>query len=476
MPSLLAGLGTLVLVYDLTRRLWNREAGLWAGLVLLFTLQFVLQARAGQIDATLCFFTTLSLYALLRHLLLGHGWSWYVLGGFAAGLGVITKGVGFLPLLVLLPYVYARRRKWHLPNVTGTPLQWSGAPLAFAGAVALWLVPMLWAVAASGDPALESYRDEILFQQTVSRYVTAWHHQRPFYYYFGVMLSLWLPLVFLLPWLVPRWIAKLREHDARVLLLLGWAVLVLIFFNLSPGKRGVYILPALPALAVASGEWLRGLWQRPDVQRAGAALGLFVVLICAAAFVYLSWIAPERMDALREQYGLKYLAPLAVAVVFGSVALIACGVRRGMLACAWVLGLGWLLASLTVYPQINTARSGANFVARLEEVADPARELGLLAYREQFLLYLGRPSVNFGHRRWPEGPLESYDAARWLGEDRNRQLLVPDALLAPCFLDARERVDLGVSADRRWFLVSGPVSADCASSGNSGHVIHYGPK
>jgi 4-amino-4-deoxy-L-arabinose transferase-like glycosyltransferase len=475
LPSFLAGLGTLVLVYDLTRRLWNREAGLWAALVLLFALQFTMQARAAQIDATLCFLTTLSLYALLRHLLLRDGWKWYVLGGFAAGLGVITKGVGFLPLLVMLPYGYARWRRWPLPRLEGTTLQWSSVALAFLLAIALWFVPMLIAVQTSGDAALQAYRDEILFQQTVSRYATAWHHHKPFYYFLGVMLTQWLPLVALLPWLVPRWREHLRGRDARLLLLLGWVLLVLIFFSLSPGKRGVYILPALPALAVASGEWLRGLWQRPDVQKAGAVFGLLIVLASAAAFIYLTWLAPERASELSEQYEVRYLTPLAGIAVLGSIALIVCGVQRGVLGCAWVLGLAWLVVSFTIYPQINGARSAKDFVAHLEQLADPQRELGLLAYKEQFLLHLTRPSVNFGHRRWREGPAESYDAARWLAERPDRQLLVAEDQLEPCFATARERIDVGTSSREHWFLVSGPVNSDCASQGRPQNVIHYSP-
>jgi 4-amino-4-deoxy-L-arabinose transferase-like glycosyltransferase len=74
LPSLLGGLGTLMLVYDLGRRLWSREAGLAAALLLLFTVQFALQARRAQLDAVLVFFTVLSLYCLLRQLLLGGGW------------------------------------------------------------------------------------------------------------------------------------------------------------------------------------------------------------------------------------------------------------------------------------------------------------------------------------------------------------------------------------------------------------------
>src|SRR5512147_608386 len=45
LPSLLGGLGTVLLVYDLVRRARGREAGLATGLVLLLTFQFVWQAR-----------------------------------------------------------------------------------------------------------------------------------------------------------------------------------------------------------------------------------------------------------------------------------------------------------------------------------------------------------------------------------------------------------------------------------------------
>src|SRR5215217_5812131 len=58
LPSLLAGVGTVVLVYDLLRRVRGREVALTGGFMLLLTFQFVWQARQAQIDATLCFFTT----------------------------------------------------------------------------------------------------------------------------------------------------------------------------------------------------------------------------------------------------------------------------------------------------------------------------------------------------------------------------------------------------------------------------------
>ena len=102
LPSLLAAIGCVVLVYDLARRLWNRETRRGSRrCALLMTVQFVWQARQAQIDATLCFWTTLgSTDCCVICCSAPHGAGMRSAGPHA-GLGIITKGVGFLPLLVL---------------------------------------------------------------------------------------------------------------------------------------------------------------------------------------------------------------------------------------------------------------------------------------------------------------------------------------------------------------------------------------
>ena len=107
-----------MLVYDLLRRVRGRDVAFTTALTLLITFQFVWQFRQAQIDATLCCLTTLSLYGLLRHLFAGPAFGWFCVGWAAAGLGVITKGVGFLPLLALIPYSVLALRGW--PS-TATP-------------------------------------------------------------------------------------------------------------------------------------------------------------------------------------------------------------------------------------------------------------------------------------------------------------------------------------------------------------------
>ncbi|MBK7249554.1 MAG: glycosyltransferase family 39 protein [Gammaproteobacteria bacterium] len=328
LPSLLAGLGTLVLVYDFIRRVAGREAGLLAGLTLVSTLQFLLAMRGAQIDGTLCFLATFSLVALLRHLLLGPAWGWYAAGGFAAGLGVITKGVGFLPILVLLPYVAMRLGGWTgLSRIEGGGARWALAPLALLGAICVWFLPMVLAVAASGTPELAAYRDGILFQQTITRYAQAWHHGEPWHYFFtAVIPGLWLPWSLLLFWLVPRWVDAWPRRDARTWLPLAWVAIVLLFFSFSSGKRGIYVLPALPALAISAAPFLPALFARASIRRASLALaGLLVLAGIAFAGAQLLG-APWAQELLRE-------APAGLA---------------GPVVAFAALGLAaWLLAALS---------------------------------------------------------------------------------------------------------------------------------
>src|SRR5690606_18090832 len=96
--------------------------------------------------------------------------------------------------------------------------------------------------------------------------INAWHHVQPPWYYAQTIATLWLPGALLLPWLLPAWWRRLRRGDARQVLLLGWVALVLLFFSLSPGKREVYIFPALPAACLAAAPLLPALLRRRGVQ------------------------------------------------------------------------------------------------------------------------------------------------------------------------------------------------------------------
>jgi len=476
LPSLLAGLATLWLVYDLGRRAWSREAGLASALLLAVSVQLVIQARVAQIDMLLTFFTTGALYGIGRHLLAGPDWRAYAAGGFAAGVGVITKGTGFLPLLLLLPYFLLRRAGFRGLWIGSGGARWWLAPAAALAGIALWLVPMVLAVGLSGDPRLAAYRDEILFQQTVTRYAASWAHHSPWYYFLvEVIPPLWLPGTLLLPWLLPRWRAAWRARDGREGLLLGWILLVVLFFSASPGKRGVYVLPALPAFALAAGPFLADLWTRRGVQRALFWLAALVPLVAGAAVAYLGLLRPDKMAELADRYDVTSLAPLGAVAVAGAVVLAWLRPSRGAFAWAAVLALVTWIQGFWINPMINGARSGRDFVATVEQAASPGSELGFLAYREQYLLYLTRPITNFGHRRvLREGEQEVDDGARWLNASPGRELVVDDVRRQQCFASAPAK-SLGHANRRDWFLVAPPADAACAERGDPDAVLVYVP-
>jgi 4-amino-4-deoxy-L-arabinose transferase-like glycosyltransferase len=468
LPSFLAAFGCIALVYDLGRRLWNREAGLAGALALLFTVQFVWQARQAQIDATLCFWTTLSLYGLLRHVLLGPSWRWYTIGWAAAGLGVITKGVGFLPLLILVPFAMLRDPRWQPRKASGGGARWLLGPLAFLAAISIWLVPML--IAANNDPTMAAYRDEILFDQTIKRYGNAWQHREPFWYFLvEVIPALWLPLTLLVPWLFVHWRDALRSFDLRIALLASWIVLVVLFFSFSTGKRGLYVLPAVPALALLSAPYLAQVATRRGAQRAMFILAAVASGLCAATWIYLL-VRPDRRADIVGAYGLDPLGPPILMTIAGAVVCAIARPRRGFFAFGGVLAIALLIISFSVNPQLNDARSGESFVARIEQAADPRHELGLVAFKEQYVLQARRPIVHFGHARWREADKEMADAALWLSERAGRQLVINHEARALCFSNAPAQ-SLGNANRSEWYLVRGGADPSCVARGKR-HVAH----
>lgn len=475
LPSLLAGVGMLMLTYDLARRLWGPQTALHAGLLLLLCVQFTAQARSAQLDALVSFWITLGLYGLLRHLVLGPDWRWYFVGWFAMGLGVITKGVGILPVFLFIPWLILKlyRPDW-LPPTGGRSWRWWAGPLVMLAAVSLWLLPMLIHVAISGSPELIAYRDDILFRQTAERYANSWGHIRPLWYYLlNVIPWAWFPLTLLLPWLLPAWWRRMRDGDAVTWLLLGWVVCVLLFFSLSPGKRGVYILPAVPAMALAAAPLITRLLNRSSVQRVALIFVVLVAVGAAALLAALLIFMPGRAAELSARYEIELWGLIAAIGGLALFALLA-GWRAGGAGMMTIFLLGmWQLHGWLGYPLFDPVRSGSDLMKITMSKVSPGQELALVGWKEQFLLYVDRPVYHFGYRR--DVAAEYADAVAWLAGAGNRRLMVPRDELAPC-LDPRLAQQLAYRHRRDWVLV-GPeaLKDDCRSGGVPAHVRYYVP-
>ena len=462
LPSLLAGLLTIALTYDLGRRLWNRKIGLYAGWALLLTAQFTLQMKRAQIDPVLTAWVTLAHYGLLRHLLRGPDWRMWTLGWFAAGLGVITKGVGIIALFVMIPAIAAT---WWQRGITSTWWRdwrfWLG-PAALLVAISLWLGPMLTAVRLAPTAEHVAYVEDILFRQTVERYAESWTHIRPVWYFAGVMASAWLPLMLAMPWALAPWKRRILRGDSRVLLLLGSWLLIVLFFSVPPGKRDMYILPALPLACLAFAPLLPGL-----LRRSGPRLLLLGFVLALALALCLSGLAMLFTDPGFEQRfllmrgirtgsdGAAWLVlGMAIAALLG--ALIAMGGRVVAGAVTGLAGM-WIAFGLGGAVVLNDASSSRGLMALVARQIGPNAELGLVGWREQQLLMSQSHTTEFGFKRPEKDQLES--ALLWQAQSpRDRWLLIAGSAVPQGSRDG-ELLALGIANRRTWWLLPGRASS-----------------
>jgi 4-amino-4-deoxy-L-arabinose transferase-like glycosyltransferase len=467
LPSTFAAIGTLLLVHDLGKRLWNPQVAFWAVLVLAFTPQFLLQGKVAQIDALVTFWITLGCYGLVRHFITGPHWRWYFVSWIAMGLGIMTKGVGFLPLLMLLPLalwvknpaaVNEEDKVWRWRALAGL--------LVLLLTVACWLGPMLWQVNAQGTDELLAYRNNILFRQTAERYANAWGHLKPWHYFLTQAMPLvWFPLPFMALAMIQPLAALLRA-DAKLRVLLVWVALVVLFFSLSKGKREVYILPALPMLALVMAVlWNEARAGKPARVLAAVlpwVLGLVAVAIAGLGAV-IQW-APHKLSARLQEYG-DLLDTLGLPLVGLGVVLLVLLValrQRDLFVRMAVNSLAiWVFASLVAWPRVDPHRTPQQIMDDVEGHLPAGAELGLLQFKEQFLLFSQRQLTHFSYLAKIEE--QERRAWIWVNEAPRRFVLAPTDAALSCF-DFSRGVSLGEAHRREWVLLgSDALATECAA-------------
>ena len=460
LPSLLAGLLTLGLTWDLGRRLWNPRVGLFAAAALLSTFLFVFQVKRAQIDPLEMAWITLANWGLLRHCLCGPDWRAFWLGCFAAGLGVITKGVGVLALLMLLPYAYARARGWQgVTRPSGAGWRWFLGAVTFFAAIALWLAPMLIAATSRGTPEYAAYVNDILFHQTADRYAGNWSHSKPFWYFLPVLLFNFFPLSLAYPGAIARWWRARGAADPRWFLPLAWVVLVVVFFSLAHGKREVYVMPALPMLALAMAPYLQDIVQTRWL-RTFAFVATLIGGLALVALAVLSWSGHAPMiQKLMTARGLNggWSLPWMVGAIGAWLLASALWFRpdRGVQALLAGIGGLWLIVGFWAYPVLNDSSSAAGVMRRAGAIIGPQAELGLVAWKEQNLLQADRPARDFGFNQTWDRQLTA--ALRWQAQAPGRRwLFIREKAMGAC-IDRVRAIRVGQANRRDWWLV--PVAA-----------------
>jgi dolichol-phosphate mannosyltransferase len=257
---------TVLVTYFWGQRTAGHRAGLAGALVLCLSMRFVYLGRMVTMDVLLCLWVVMALAAAhtaTHRSLLGRR-AWF-LSALACGLGLLTKGPVALVLVMVPVFAYQL-----LDPRTARPGLWMWLSyLALAvGLACPWFVML-----AVWDG---SYLEYFFWKHNVLRYVAAFDHEEPAWYYLpGLFLGMlpWslllIPLVGFIGRRSPRAAAC---RPAALGFFLFAALWGLLFFSAAGCKRAGYVLPVMPPLALALGCYLDAALPRAKVQRARAVL------------------------------------------------------------------------------------------------------------------------------------------------------------------------------------------------------------
>ncbi len=301
-PSALAGVGSVVLTFQLGRLMFDTRTGLLASCLFTSALMFAVLARAATPDSLLIFCITASLTSFVAGVaarrgghfsgtldrrtgqpapIHDHGLPALACVGMYVGMGlaVLAKGpIGVvMPLGIVGSYLlffdgveaapagsgrlrrlaryFAPRRIFRV--ISTLRLGW-GLPL-----VALVAFPwyILVAMRTNGE-----WVTGFLGTHNVGRFLHPMQHHQglPIYYVVAILAGFFPGSVFLPVALWPM-ITAVRDngvHRSAAAFLLCWVGCFVGFFTLAATKLPNYVVPCYPALAVATGVWLSTAFSR----------------------------------------------------------------------------------------------------------------------------------------------------------------------------------------------------------------------
>jgi len=323
LPSALAQVVTVLLVYAISRSVWGRRAGLLAGLVMTTATMALILGRVARMDAVLVALMAAMLLACLRLMSDAHRPRlWVALLYVSAGLGLLTKG----PVAILIPGV----AMVSTILLTG---RWADIrrlrPLI--GVAIMLLISAPWFLYMHYRfPPVEAGARGFLYeffvrQNMVRATAETFGEAKPPGYLVAVLLAGFIPWTLFLP---AAFLHRLRsdwrgrKRRPAGVLLLAWTAAVLVLFSASKTQFGHYVLPAFPPLAILTGAYLGDrLGDRERSRLFRLLLGATLALCLALAVVVI--LARQGIDAGRP---VRVSTLVAVTTVL-TVSLV-CLVRR----------------------------------------------------------------------------------------------------------------------------------------------------
>jgi 4-amino-4-deoxy-L-arabinose transferase-like glycosyltransferase len=357
-PSALFCLGTLLCTFWIGRRLCDPLTGLLAACILGTSRAFLELGHTCLVDAGLVFWSTLAVAAGLEGDRRDQR-RWWLLSALGVGGAFLSKGpVGLLLPGVALGGFLLWERRGHL--LRGLPWAWMLLlVVVLAGA---WLGPL------SKAGYLQAYVEE-----HHRRLGSGVEHAGPPTFYLVRVWEDFAPWSGLLPFLAAWLWVRGRAGVLPLRLPLAWFLGCLLLLSIPSSKRGLYLLPAFPALAVMLAAMLADAGKTG--WRAGwrLALGGMLARIASAALAVAAYGGRHGFGVAEAAAALGGLLAVSGAVRearrdrFGPAALTA----ASGLVLAWV----WMLVVWA--PRQDAFRAPGPLIQAALRAAPGAEVVGL---------------------------------------------------------------------------------------------------
>jgi len=324
LPSVLAILSTVFVVFFIGKKVFGRDVALTASIVLMASLFIPNIAKIAVVDSSLLFCETLAVLSLLVYLR-SPEWKWNLLFWLSIATGLLLKGPPILILtggLWVFLFIFHPQRK----RLIGTH-PWIFLPLA--------LLPLLlWGYLVwLRDPEyIQWILDWYIFKRVGGSVMG--QSGPPGYYLLIIVLSF---LVFLpvLPAAFWDFFKRLRQRDEITLMLAGWLIFGWWFYELLPSKLPAYAIAALPAVAILISRQLLEIDKKDYAyQKLTSIFSVIFVLLfflVAVSLIYAAFILIGREAAVRVIFLMFLLWPLSF--ISGTL----------MFAKRYVYGIGGLI-------------------------------------------------------------------------------------------------------------------------------------
>jgi 4-amino-4-deoxy-L-arabinose transferase len=274
----------------------SRTCAFFSALVFLLSFQVMGLGVFCVLDSVFSFFVTAAMIAFFfgytqatqaRKRIL------FSLCGLACGLGFLTKGLlaFVLPVIIILPFLVWERRFKELLRFAWIPM------------VTAILVVLPWSIMIHRrEPDFWHY---FVWTEHVNRFLRPEHGQHPFpvWFFIPVLLGGALPWTFLLPLGLGRHsLKKLLPKGAALRFAVCWFAMPFIFFSLSSGKLGTYILPCFAPLALLTSVGLQKLRQSGKTKGLSIIGGMMTVisLLLLAALILGQFLGSPPLYASSE--------------------------------------------------------------------------------------------------------------------------------------------------------------------------------